>query len=130
VQIQPIALIRAEKVTSLFLSEAPTVAKAPSTEAPDASEEEIEDADSVPAAATSALARVTFAAISALEWLAESGQRARPAEALGRLEHLANQATQLRLPRLSALLQCTATSGDWLRLRWILSVAQRAETCA
>jgi hypothetical protein len=77
---------------------------------------------------TSALAKVTFAAISALEWLAESGQRARPAEALSRLDDLANQAAQLSLPRLAALLQQTATPGDWLRTRWILSVIQRAES--
>jgi hypothetical protein len=128
VQIHPIALITAEKITSIFLSDAPAPAKAPPAAAPADSDDECDDAEPVPAAMTSALARLTFAAISGLEWLAESGQRARPAEALSRLDDLANQAAELRLPRLAALLQHAATPGEWLRVRWILSVIQRAET--
>lgn len=127
VQIHPIALITAERITSLFLSDAPAPAKAPLAAGPADIDDEIDEAEPVPAAVTSAMARVTFAAISALEWLAESGQRARPAEALSRLDDLANQASQLGLPRLAALLQHTATPSDWLRTRWILSVMQRAE---
>ncbi len=127
VQIHPIALITAEKITSLFLSDATAPAKVPTPAPPPDSDDEIDEAEPVPATVTSALARVTLAAISALEWLAESGQRARPAEALSRLDDLANQAAQLSLPRLAALLQHTATPGDWLRTRWILSVIQRAE---
>lgn len=127
VQIHPIALITAESIISLFLSDAPAPAQASLAAAPPDMDDEIDEAEPVPAAVTSHLARVIFAAISALEWLAESGQRARPAEALSRLDDLANQASQLSLPRLAALLQHTATPGDWLRIRWILSVIQRAE---
>lgn len=127
-QIHPIALLTAEKITSIFLSDAPTPAKAAPAAAPAEVDDEIDETEPVPATVTSALAKVTFAAISALEWLAESGQRARPADALSRLDELAVQAAQLRLTRLAALLRQTATPRDWLRIRWILSVMQRSET--
>ncbi len=128
VQIHPIALIKAEKITSIFLRDAPAPAKATPAAAPADSDDEIDETEPLTATVTSALARVTLAAISALEWLAESGRRARPGDALARLDELAVQAAQLGLPRLAALLQQTATPSDWLRARWILSVLQRAET--
>jgi multidrug efflux pump subunit AcrA (membrane-fusion protein) len=122
-------LITVGKITSIFLSDPPAAEKAPPAAAATAgADEEIEETVPVPATAASAVARVTLAAISALEWLAESGQRARPADALSRLDDLANQAAQLRLPRLAALLQHTVYPGDLLRTRWILSVMESGET--
>jgi len=134
VEIQPVALMTGEKILSLFLGNAPipAPAKDPATKpTAEADEDDIDEEESAPAATvSSALTSVTFAAISTLEWLAESGLRARPSEALRRLEELSHQAGQLRLPRLANLLEHAAGPGDWLRLRWILSVTQRAEANA
>lgn len=132
VEIQPVALITGEKLLSLFLGNAPAPAKGPAAKpAEETNEEDIDEEETLPVPAVStALTSVTLATISTLEWLAESGQRARPAGALHRLAELSQQAGQLRLPRLASLLERAATPGDWLRLRWILSVTQRAEADA
>jgi hypothetical protein len=126
---RPLALIRAGAVTPLFF--ATTKPPRPGTTKPAAAPADDDDIEepAPPAAArpASATAGLAHAAISNLEWLAESGARARHAEAFARLDALAAHAGQLGLTKLAALLRPTTNPAGWLRLRWLLDLMLAAE---
>lgn len=125
---QPLALICGATATSFFFDirkkpTAPNPIKPAPGPPPQADDDDLEEAEpGRNASAHSATARLAFAAISALEWLAESGLRARQTEAFERLDELSRQTDQLGLTKLAAILRPVKSPAAWLRLRWLLGL--------
>lgn len=128
---RPLALIRTGAVNPLFFANAKAKAPGPIKQAPapgPADDGEIEEVmPTNPTRLDSATASLAYAAISAVEWLAESGVRARHEQPFERLDELSKQAAQLGLSKLSTLLQPVSSSAAWLRLRWLLGLILAAE---
>ena len=126
-QIQPFALIRNGHADSLFFGDAKPACITSSSISIVTTDDEVNDAEPEPAATVhSFIGELSYAAISSLEWLAESGLRARNVDARQRLEELSKQARSLGLIRLEGLFANTTSAASWLRFRWVLSVMQRA----
>jgi hypothetical protein len=130
-QIEPLALIRDDQSLPLFFADAAPVAKNATAGAPPpasaSTDDEIEEADPEPVVESrSAISQLTLAAISAIEWLAESGLNSRQSGARARLDDLAKQAGQLGLAKLQPLLATVPDESSLLRIRWLLAVLQRA----
>jgi hypothetical protein len=130
---QPLALICGATATSFFFDSqkkpaAPNQSKPAPGPPPQADDDDLEEAEPErDTSAHSATARLAFAGISALEWLAESGLRARQTEAFERLDELSQQADQLGLTKLAAALHPVKNPAAWLRLRWLLGLLLAAE---
>jgi hypothetical protein len=123
-QIQPLALIRDGRATSVFFGESKTP-PAPTPIPPQADDEEIEPLEIEPTINLhGAVPQFVLATISTVEWLAESGVRSQNAGPAARLDELGKQAVALGLAKLSKLLR-PQTAAEILRLRWILAVMQR-----
>jgi hypothetical protein len=130
-KVQPLALIRRGQAVAIYFTASPAARpdSGTVTEVSDKEVDWIDEAGAEELVATvsgSAVSHLALAAISTVEWLAESGIRARNHRASERLGELAHQASQLSLDPLAKLLQAPASAAGWLRLRWILGVMQRA----
>lgn len=124
-QIQPLALIRDGRVISIFFGEAKIPPATTPVIPPQADDEEIETVEIEPAINVhGAVPQFVLAAISTVEWLAESGVRSQNAGPPARLGELRKQAIALGLTKLGKLLS-PQTGAEILRLRWILAVMQR-----
>ncbi|MDP1588245.1 MAG: SWIM zinc finger family protein [Prosthecobacter sp.] len=130
-QVQPLALLCDGKTTSLHFAEAKVATASPGIAASIAEDEELEDITPEDSNATqNPVSQFVLATISALEWLAESGLRARNTEVRSRLEDLSKQARGLGLTNLSPLLLQSYEASSWLRLRWLFATMQRAADMA
>ena len=126
-QVHPVALIRAGRADSLFFGDAKPASGTSSTVSIITDDEEVDDAEPEHALAVhSSIGELCYAAISSLECLAESGVRARNVDARKRLDEFSKQAAHLGLTKLEGLLANPTSAASWLRIRWVLSVMQRA----
>lgn len=126
-QAHPLALVRDGKVNSLYFADAKTVPARQDIASPASEAEDVDDLvpEESPSTQTPA-SQFVLACISTLEWLAESGLRARNPEGRLRLEELSKQALSLGLTNLSALLVSFKEAASCLRLRWLFAMMQRA----
>jgi hypothetical protein len=126
-QAHPMALVRDGKVTSLHFADAKAVATRQDFASPASEAEDIDDlALDESVTLQNSVSQFVLACISTLEWLAESGLRARNPEGRLRLEELSKQALSLGLTNLSALLVSCKEAASCLRLRWLFAMMQRA----
>lgn len=130
VQIYPLALLKEQRVISLFLGSVVATGASKSTiSAPSDDEEQDETELAQAPLGVTPLSQLVLASISSAEWLAETGSGGRCAEARSRLNELSAQARQLGLASIAEHLRLNANnaaSGSVLRLRWMLGVMQRA----
>jgi hypothetical protein len=126
-RIQPFGIIRHGQPDSLFFGDAkPASVAASSVPISSADNEVIETEAEQTAPVHSSIGKLGYAAVSSLECFAESGLRARNGDARQRLDELARQARHLGLIRLEGLLANSTSAASWLRVRWILSLMERA----